>query len=196
MNTEELIKKLEEVKYPEIEVASHKRRLKTALLSSSYFRKPHVGSFIRINTEGIELSLTRRILVPAGIVVLAALAITWRGVPSHQNHGQVNTMTATPVSPVSPATPASSASEQQPLLTIIEPMDNATVAASIISIRGKTEPGAIVSVNSEITVADEQGNFSVDLGLDAGLNLINITASDSSGGQSTTTIVTNSEEGA
>jgi len=39
MGNEDLIKKLENIRLPEIEIKSHKKGLKTALLSSSYFKK-------------------------------------------------------------------------------------------------------------------------------------------------------------
>jgi hypothetical protein len=180
MKTEELFKKLEGLEYPDVEVAGHKRRLKTALLSSSTFSRQTAGS------RDDNLTRLRRVLVPAGIVVLVALLMIWRAGSVDHNPGQANIAGKTQLLPEG---------QSSPLLTVIEPMDNATVATRVISVEGITEPGAVVSVNDEIAIADEDGNFSVDIGLDAGINVINIAVSDSSGAQSTTTIVANLVEG-
>ena len=187
MKTEDVIKKLENLEYPEIEPASHKRRLKAVLLSSGVFHRGGDRSFLRIDSRGVELSLSRSILIPAGIFILAALALIPWVVSSYHNPDQ---HTAVSLSPVT------AAGENQLPLIINEPMDNASVTSQTITVQGTTVPGAVVSVNDEITIADEQGNFSVDLGLDTGINVISVTASDDSGGQTAATIVANLEEGA
>lgn len=50
MREEDLIKELENLKIPEIEIKSHKKRLKAALLSSEYFQRP---DFFRIFKKSI-----------------------------------------------------------------------------------------------------------------------------------------------
>jgi len=62
MKKEDLIKKLENIKTPEIEIQSHKQRLKMALLSSGYFK------------ENSIMFWTKR-LIPAGIALALILAI-------------------------------------------------------------------------------------------------------------------------
>lgn len=47
MNKEDLIKKLENIDLPEVELQSHKRRLKTALLNSGYFKKQTTMSLLK-----------------------------------------------------------------------------------------------------------------------------------------------------
>lgn len=191
MKKEELIKKLEELDYPAIEVAGHRRRLKMALLSSGFFRKQRVVKFFPISNYGIELSRSRRILIPLGILIMVALGVIWRAGLSQENPARVLTTTSSPTTATGEGLAVAT-----PFLRIIEPMDNATINASLVSIHGKTEPGATVSINDGITIADAQGDFSFDVSLDDGINVINITVSNTSGGQATTTIVANSKEGA
>jgi hypothetical protein len=69
MKEEELIKKLESTVLPEIEVQSHRRRLRMALLNSEYFKEqPEVGVFGRVSST-----------VKRGVDVLRGL-ISWRPV--------------------------------------------------------------------------------------------------------------------
>lgn len=63
----------------------------------------------------------------------------------------------------------------------ISPSDHSTVTSPYITLRGKTVAGAEVFVNDNETVADSQGNFSVQLTLDEGENPIMIVANDASG---------------
>jgi len=66
MRKEDLIKKLENIKTPEIEIQSHKERLKVALLSSGYFKEEKIMNPIAFWTKR---------LVPAGIALALILAI-------------------------------------------------------------------------------------------------------------------------
>ena len=69
MKEEELIKKLENTALPVIEVRSHRRRLRMALLNSEYFREqPEVGVFGQVSST-----------VKRGVDVLKGL-ISWRPV--------------------------------------------------------------------------------------------------------------------
>jgi hypothetical protein len=69
MKEEELIKKLENTALPGIEVQSHRRRLRMALLDSEYFREqPEVGVFGQVSST-----------VKRGVDVLRGL-ISWRPV--------------------------------------------------------------------------------------------------------------------
>jgi hypothetical protein len=69
MKEEELIKKLENTALPGIEVQSHRRRLRMALLDSEYFREqPKVGVFGQVSST-----------VKRGVDVLRGL-ISWRPV--------------------------------------------------------------------------------------------------------------------
>ena len=66
MRKEDLIKKLENIKTPEIEIQSHKQRLKMALLSSGYFKEEKIMNPIMFWTKR---------LVPAGIALALILVV-------------------------------------------------------------------------------------------------------------------------
>ncbi len=88
-------------------------------------------------------------------------------------------------------TPAGEQSiEESPHLEIMEPADNAVVRSDLVDIKGKTDPGAVVSVNDEIAIADDQGYFSISLGLDPGLNIVLVSTSNDSGQQVQATTIT------
>ncbi|MEI7750002.1 MAG: helix-turn-helix domain-containing protein [Candidatus Moraniibacteriota bacterium] len=66
----------------------------------------------------------------------------------------------------------------EPRLVILSPSDGDTVTEAKISVRGETDPRAVVRINEGETTVDERGLFSEDLSLDAGLNVISISATN------------------
>ncbi len=66
-------------------------------------------------------------------------------------------------------------------LTINQPADKSSVTASTVTVSGKTQPKADVSVNDTDLKADIQGNFSTRITLDEGENTIVIVATDENG---------------
>jgi hypothetical protein len=68
-------------------------------------------------------------------------------------------------------------------LIVIAPADGATLNTDNIAVKGQTAPEAGVSVNGQVDIADEQGNFSIAISLGNGLNIINVAASDENGNQ-------------
>jgi len=74
-----------------------------------------------------------------------------------------------------------SAVENSLQLQIISPSDGSTVTSSVITLRGKTIPGAEVFVNDKELTADANGDFSVELTLDEGGNPIMAVANDQDG---------------
>ena len=68
-------------------------------------------------------------------------------------------------------------------VTITSPEDESTVAVAEVEVRGTTVPNAIVTLNDEIVVADERGEFSATVLLDDGLNSIEIVVSDLDGNE-------------
>lgn len=68
-------------------------------------------------------------------------------------------------------------------LEVTSPADGATLNTANIVVKGKTAAGAVVSVNDQVEIADEQGNFSITINLENGINVIDVTASDDNGNQ-------------
>lgn len=63
-----------------------------------------------------------------------------------------------------------------PELVIISPSKETKVAIEAIEIAGKTDPGAVVSINSQVISQDTQGNFKEKIALDSGVNTIQVVA--------------------
>lgn len=74
-------------------------------------------------------------------------------------------------------------------LTISEPEDNTITDVDTIEVKGQSSPGAVVSVNAMITIADANGNFDAIVSLDEGPNIIEIVASDETGNQASVTLI-------
>lgn len=70
-------------------------------------------------------------------------------------------------------------------LTVSAPMDEALVTKSTITVTGKTSPNAAVSMTYEsgeqVVEADASGNFTAEVKLEGGYNLILLTAYTKSG---------------
>lgn len=66
-------------------------------------------------------------------------------------------------------------------LTVDSPADKSTVSRANLLVKGRTVAGAEVFINEKETVADPQGNFSVNLTLEEGENSIFVTATDEAG---------------
>lgn len=63
-----------------------------------------------------------------------------------------------------------------PSLTILSPADNSVIAGSAVEIRGQTDAGMSVEVNSQPVFVDSKGEFRTELALSAGPRQISITA--------------------
>jgi hypothetical protein len=64
-------------------------------------------------------------------------------------------------------------------LKVNEPVDASTLTSAVVTVKGRTQPGATLNVNDQIGKADDQGNFNIPITLDEGLNAIDVIASDS-----------------
>ena len=73
-------------------------------------------------------------------------------------------------------------------LEVTQPTDNIIFSLDAIEVTGRTSPGAVVSVNDEITMADTQGIFTITITLEEGPNIIEIIASDEAGNEATTSL--------
>jgi putative hemolysin len=86
---------------------------------------------------------------------------------------------ATPAAPV----PAAVASAEPVMLQVLLPEDGSVSELGECQVVGSTSPGAVVSVNDEILIADSDGAFQTTVTLEAGVNLIEVLASNSSGSE-------------
>ncbi len=66
-------------------------------------------------------------------------------------------------------------------LFITSPADKSTVAVASAVVKGHTVAGADIFVNDTEVTADAQGNFTAQVSLDEGDNVITVTANDSNG---------------
>jgi len=64
----------------------------------------------------------------------------------------------------------------KPRLNIIKPADGTTVTGSSTHVTGIAEKDALVFINDQPVLVSEKGEFSEDVGLKAGLNVINVKA--------------------
>lgn len=92
--------------------------------------------------------------------------------PSGQKVEKAEEKTATPSPETTPTTLP---------LQITSPQDGATVTSAKLTLKGKTAPGAEVFVNEAETKADSAGDFSLNLTLDEGENIIIVLVNDSEG---------------
>lgn len=68
-------------------------------------------------------------------------------------------------------------------MTVAEPEDEAELEGDEVRVAGKTVPGAVVSIDDTVTIADEQGFFAVTLHIQESPHTIEIVASDKDGNQ-------------
>jgi hypothetical protein len=68
-------------------------------------------------------------------------------------------------------------------LTLLAPRDGETTNTSPLLVSGVTAPGAIVSVNDVVSVADVEGRFDLMVSLQAGPNVLEVIASQADGQQ-------------
>lgn len=71
---------------------------------------------------------------------------------------------------------------QSPLdIQIEQPVEGQILNLQEIQVVGRTAPGAVVTINDQIIVADGKGNFEIQLSLESGFQVIEIEASNSLG---------------
>lgn len=61
-------------------------------------------------------------------------------------------------------------------LNVTEPVDASTINGDTVTVKGHTEPDANVNVNGDSTTADSNGDFTITVSLDEGLNAIDVIA--------------------
>jgi hypothetical protein len=68
-------------------------------------------------------------------------------------------------------------------LVVETPLDGETLRASPWLVIGRTQPGALVSVNDVIGFANDEGRFALEIVLQEGVNVLEILASNAAGEQ-------------
>jgi hypothetical protein len=66
-------------------------------------------------------------------------------------------------------------------LTVSEPMDNGTVTAGEVVVRGKTSPQAIVGIGDQAVIAGDDGSFSITVNVEEGPAILAVIASNDNG---------------
>ena len=96
------------------------------------------------------------------------------------------TATALPPATVAADDPAEGQPLRGPLSVVINsPLDNAELTDPAVTLSGEADPETVISFNDQIVVTGSDRKFSVPLTLEAGPNVIEITASDAAGNQGT-----------
>lgn len=73
------------------------------------------------------------------------------------------------------------------VVTISYPPDGLTTTSSTITVTGVATPGSTVTVNGVPVIVDASGNFSIEVALTSGSNIITIIATDLGGNSETVT---------
>ena len=127
----------------------------------------------------------RKCFIPMTLTLLLILSIGACGESSPAETPTVApeaTQTPSPVTLTPEAEPPTASDMPEPEamlpLVILEPQDEAVVDTSRITVSGSTRSDAVVSINGTITHVDSQGDFSGEVNLDIGPNLIEVIASD------------------
>ena len=89
---------------------------------------------------------------------------------------------ASPAAPGAPA-PQPGLNVEPVALQVITPQEGAVVNSAQIQVSGTTTPQSVVTVNDQILIAGSDGTFQTTVTLDEGLNLIEVVASNPSGGE-------------
>ena len=66
---------------------------------------------------------------------------------------------------------------------IYQPADNEILDTATVLMTGEADPGTVININENILLIDDSHTFSVEIALESGINLIEITASDAQNNQ-------------
>jgi len=157
----------------------------------------------------IQLNLAR--IVVLSITITSIITLLGCGEPASSLPTPLTSTTAISLSiattPVTPTVNTSSSSSDPPetgiqatpvnglSLIVTQPQDNYVTNANIIEVMGRSNPDAVISVNDDVTTADDQGNFAINVPLTEGPNTIDIVTSDDAGNQTGVTLVVTYQTG-
>jgi len=138
--------------------------------------------------------MNKHLIIPALILLLTACSPTPTAVPSSPttNSNSPTTIPATPmpqeVIPTTIIQPTSTALTAPDTsgtlwLQVLSPQDEAVVNTPQVDVTGSAPAGAVISINDEILIVGDDGQFKTTISLDEGPNLIEIVASDDNGNE-------------
>jgi len=137
--------------------------------------------------------MNKHLIIPALILLLTACSPTPTAVPSPTtNSNSPTTIPATPMSQevipttiIQPTSTAVTAPEPSGILwlQVLSPQDEAVVNTPQVDVTGSAPAGAVISINDEILIVGDDGQFKTTVSLDEGPNLIEIIASDNNGNE-------------
>jgi len=172
MKEEELIKRLENVKLPEIEVQSHRRRLRMALLDTGYLKRQQGISIFELaksKLEGVKAVMSRSLVLrqPAWrfvtVTALAVALVTALVVTLPSLTGQSVQALAADIAQNSPEVRAALGGGEVQVVKVIKVVDgNGTVIAEgklgriVAEVDLKKKMVTEVVTLSEFTTADKQ----------------------------------------
>lgn len=138
------------------------------VLSNRYVAGTGWGTFEFAEAEGIESTSSPRIAVDGS----GNAVIVWmQGSLLGFYDAWANTYSAPDVT--------------APSLVLSSPSDGMTTDASVVTVSGTTEPGAVLVVNGVTAAVGDDGSFSCEIALVEGVNTITVTATDASGNSAT-----------
>ena len=138
--------------------------------------------------------MNKHLIIPALILLLTACSPTPTAVSSSPTTNSNNPITipATPMSQevipttiIQPTSTAVTAPDTSGILwlQVLSPQDEAVVNTPQVDVTGSAPAGAVISINDEILIVGDEGQFKTTVSLDEGPNLIEIIASDDNGNE-------------
>ena len=124
-------------------------------------------------------------LLCLGILLVVAL-VACSGSSSNETPGATSTPTptSTATATVTPTpTPTVRPTPMPLFLEITTPKDESVVTTSVIEVKGKALPTAVLSVNGVLISVKEDGSFTTSVSLEEGPNVIEVVTSDIGGSE-------------
>jgi hypothetical protein len=142
--------------------------------------------------------MNKHLIIPALILLFTACSPTPTAVPSSPtaNSNSSVTIAASTASPLPQEVIPTTLIQPTPTLItapepsgtlwlqVLSPQDEAVVNTPQVDVIGSAPVGAVISVNDEILIVGDDGQFKTTVSLDEGPNLIEIIASDHNGNES------------
>ena len=138
--------------------------------------------------------MNKHLIILALILMLIACSPTPTAVPSSPTANSNNPTTIPATPRPQEVIPTTDIQQTPSLITapepsgtlwlqVLSPQDEAVVNTPQVDVIGSAPAGAVISVNDEILIVGDDGQFKTTVSLDEGPNLIEIIASDDNGNE-------------